>query len=288
VTIERLLALQLLNLPPMDVSLTDWRSIQLGFSAWRQVTASLLLLGTLSWSQSAGAATPDTAPPELIELLAQIDAAANRHDLEAVMAYYSSELTHSDGLTHDRLEQAVAALWQRYPNASYQTELTNWEATDNGFVIETRTTIAGREAITNHQLTLNAAIASRQRIEGQTIVEQTILGEQSRLTSGNRPPTVNVTLPATVSPGSEFTFDAVVQEPLGDRLLLGTALEESVSAEAYTSTPPIEFELLNAGGVFKVGQAPEAGDRWISAVLVRDDGLTVVTQRLGISPSSDR
>lgn len=287
-TIERLLALQLLNLPPMDVSLTAWRSIQLGFSAWRQVTASLLLLGTLSWSQSAGAATPDTAPPELIELLAQIDAAANRHDLEAVMAYYSSELTHSDGLTHDRLEQAVAALWQRYPNASYQTELTNWEATDNGFVIETRTTIAGREAITNHQLTLNAAIASRQRIEGQTIVEQTILGEQSRLTSGNRPPTVNVTLPATVSPGSEFTFDAVVQEPLGDRLLLGTALEESVSAEAYTSTPPIEFELLNAGGVFKVGQAPEAGDRWISAVLVRDDGLTVVTQRLGISPSSDR
>jgi len=272
----------------MDVSLTAWRSIQLGFSAWRQVTASLLLLGTLSWSQSAGAATPDTAPPELIELLAQIDAAANRHDLEAVMAYYSSELTHSDGLTHDRLEQAVAALWQRYPNASYQTELTNWEATDNGFVIETRTTIAGREAITNHQLTLNAAIASRQRIEGQTIVEQTILGEQSRLTSGNRPPTVNVTLPATVSPGSEFTFDAVVQEPLGDRLLLGTALEESVSAEAYTSTPPIEFELLNAGGVFKVGQAPEAGDRWISAVLVRDDGLTVVTQRLGISPSSDR
>ena len=287
-TIERLLALQLLNLPPMDVSLTAWRSIQLGFSAWRQVTASLLLLGTLSWSQSAGAATPDTAPPELIELLAQIDAAANRHDLEAVMAYYSSELTHSDGLTHDRLEQAVAALWQRYPNASYQTELTNWEATDNGFVIETRTTIAGREAITNHQLTLNAAIASRQRIEGQTIIEQTILGEQSRLTSGNRPPTVNVTLPATVSPGSEFTFDAVVQEPLGDRLLLGTALEESVSAEAYTSTPPIEFELLNAGGVFKVGQAPEAGDRWISAVLVRDDGLTVVTQRLGISPSSDR
>ena len=287
-TIERLLALQLLNLPPMDVSLTAWRSIQLGFSAWRQVTASLLLLGTLSWSQSAGAATPDTAPPELIELLAQIDAAANRHDLEAVMAYYSSELTHSDGLTHDRLEQAVAALWQRYPNASYQTELTNWEATDNGFVIEPRTTIAGREAITNHQLTLNAAIASRQRIEGQTIVEQTILGEQSRLTSGNRPPTVNVTLPATVSPGSEFTFDAVVQEPLGDRLLLGTALEESVSAEAYTSTPPIEFELLNAGGVFKVGQAPEAGDRWISAVLVRDDGLTVVTQRLGISPSSDR
>ena len=287
-TIERLLALQLLNLPPMDVSLTAWRSIQLGFSAWRQVTASLLLLGTLSWSQSAGAATPDTAPPELIELLAQIDAAANRHDLEAVMAYYSLELTHSDGLTHDRLEQAVAALWQRYPNASYQTELTNWEATDNGFVIETRTTIAGREAITNHQLTLNAAIASRQRIEGQTIVEQTILGEQSRLTSGNRPPTVNVTLPATVSPGSEFTFDAVVQEPLGDRLLLGTALEESVSAEAYTSTPPIEFELLNAGGVFKVGQAPEAGDRWISAVLVRDDGLTVVTQRLGISPSSDR
>lgn len=256
----------------MDVSLTVWRSIRL-------VGAAALMLA--SWSP-AQAATPDTAPPELTNLLGQIDAAANRHDVQAVMEFYSPNLTHSDGFTPASLEQALSALWQRYPNATYQTQLTNWEAIDNGFVIETRTTIAGTEAASDRQFAMNATIDSRQRIEGQAIVEQTILSEQSRLTSGENPPTVDVTLPATASLNSEFTFDAVVQEPLGDRLLLGSALEEPVSVEAYTTTPPIDFELLNSGGVFKVGTVTEPGDRWISTVIVRDDGLTAVTQRLRV------
>lgn len=278
--IERLLALQLLNLPSMDVSLTVWRSIRLGFSQMRLHWAiGFVLMGAIA---PANAATPDTAPPELTDLLGQIDAAANQHDLQAVMEFYSPNLTHSDGFTQDSLEAALSALWQRFPNAAYQTQLTNWEAIDNGYVIETRTTIAGIETATDRQFALLATIDSRQRIEGQAIVEQTILGEQSRLTSGDNPPTLNVTLPATATPDSQFTFDAVVQEPLGDRLLLGTALEEAVNVEAYMTTPAIDFELLSSGGLFKVGSVPEPGDRWISGIVVRDDGLTAVTQRLTV------
>lgn len=261
----------------MAVSLTVWRSIRL--SAW--LAASVVLLGTLGWGR-VQAATPDTAPPELTNLLTQIDAAANRRDVQAVMEFYSSNLAHSDGFTPASLEQALSSLWQRYPNVTYQTQLTNWEAIDNGYVIETRTTIAGTEIASERQFEMSATIDSRQRIEGQAIVEQTILSEQSQLTSGDNPPTVDVTLPPAASPNSEFTFDAVVREPLGDRLLLGTALEETVGVEAYTTTPPIDFELLNSGGVFKVGTAAEPGDRWISAVIVRNDGITAVTQRLRV------
>lgn len=275
------LALQLLNLPSMDVSLTAWRSIRLRL---RALAIGLVLLGAIG--QPAQAATPDTAPPELTNLLSQIDAAANQHDVQAVMEYYSPNLTHSDGLTQESLEQALSTLWQRFPNATYETQLTNWEAIDNGYVIETRTTIAGIETADDREFGMLATIDSRQRIEGQAIVEQTILSEQSRLTSGDNPPTLNVSLPATISPNSQFTFDAVVQEPLGDRLLLGTALEELVSLEAYTTTPPIDFELLSSGGLFKVGSIPEAGDRWISGIVVRDDGLTAVTQRLRVDEST--
>ncbi|NEQ27773.1 MAG: nuclear transport factor 2 family protein, partial [Microcoleus sp. SIO2G3] len=175
------------------------------------------------------------------------------------------------------------ALWQRFPNATYQTELTNWEAIDNGYVIETRTTIAGVEAASDRQFALLATIDSRQRIQGQAIVEQTILGEQSQLTSGENPPTLTVSLPTTIAPNTDFNFDAVVGEPLGDRLLLGTALEEPVSVEGYTTTPPIDFELLNSGGVFKVGNVSGAGDQWVSAIVVRDDGMTAVSQRLRVT-----
>ncbi|NJL22448.1 MAG: nuclear transport factor 2 family protein [Leptolyngbyaceae cyanobacterium SM1_3_5] len=249
---------------------------------WERCAIGLMLIGAIG--QSAQAAPPDTAPPDLTNWLSQMDAAANQRDLAAVLEFYSPNLTHSDGLTRDSLESALSNLWQRFPNATYQTRLTNWEAIDNGYLIETRTTIAGTET-GDREFALNATIDSRQRIEGQAIVEQTILAEQSRLTSGDNPPTIEVSLPATIRPNSQFTFDAVVQEPLGDRLLLGTALEETVSVEAYTTTPPIDFELLNSGGLFKVGTIPEAGDRWISAIVVRDDGITAVTQRLQVGES---
>ncbi|MBD2091363.1 nuclear transport factor 2 family protein [Microcoleus sp. FACHB-1515] len=265
----------------MDVSLSVWRSIRL--MPLRSMAVGLMLIGAIG--ESAKAATPDTAPPELTNLLSQIDAAANQRDVEAVLEFYSPNLTHSDGLTRDSLEAALSNLWQRFPDATYETQLTSWEAIDNGYVIETRTTMTGTETTDDREFALNATIDSRQRIEGQAIVEQTILAEQSRLTSGDNPPTIEVSLPGTIRPNTQFTFDAVVQEPLGDRLLLGTALEEPVSVEAYTTTPPIDFELLNSGGLFKVGTIPEAGDRWISAIVVRDDGITVATQRLQVQES---
>jgi hypothetical protein len=76
------------------------------------------------------AATPQTiaqtganAPAPLTKLLTEIDAAANRRDVKAVMAFYSPSFTHSDGLNSQSMEKALTQLWDRYPSLNYRTEI---------------------------------------------------------------------------------------------------------------------------------------------------------------------
>lgn len=253
-----------------------------------QPTKTALALFFLTLSLTAGwnrvqAQTPQNAPPQLTNLLAQIDAAANQHDVKAVMQFYSPRFTHSDGLTRLSLEQALTQLWQRYPQLKYQTQLQSWKAEGNALVATTVTNITGTQSASNRNMTLNSTIESRQRFEGQTIVRQDILAERSQLTAGTKPPTVNVNLPQQVKVGQQYNFDAVVQEPLGGDYLLGAALEEPVKVENYLNPTPVDLELLSSGGLFKVGRAPIRPDsRWVSAILIRGDGMTFVTQRLQI------
>jgi hypothetical protein len=220
----------------------------------------------------------------LTNTLTQIDAAANRHDIEAVMEFFDRSFTHSDGLTRDTLQQALRALWQRYPNLTYRTELTAWAQEGEVLVADTTTTIAGTESLNDREVTLNATIASRQRFQGQSLLEQDILNERSQMTIGDKPPTIEVSLPESVSVGRPFTFDAIVQEPIGDRLLLGAALEEPVNANSYSRSAAFDLELLATGGLFKVGRAPASpADRWLSAIVAQEDGITAVTQRLSVT-----
>jgi len=83
-------------------------------SSWLALFVLTLSL-TAVWNR-AQAATPQTAPPQLKNLLTQIDAAANQHDVKAVMQFYGENFSHSDGLS--RQEKALTQLWQRYPNLS--------------------------------------------------------------------------------------------------------------------------------------------------------------------------
>jgi ketosteroid isomerase-like protein len=222
------------------------------------------------------------APPELVSTLAEIDAAASQQDLSAVMNFYSPNFTNSDGLTRDSLQQALQAFWERYSDVTYTTELTDWQADGEALVAETTTTITGTQK-DNNSANLTATIASRQRFEGLKITEQEILSEENQLTQGQNPPTVEVILPQQVGTGQEFEFDVIVQEPLGDRLLLGAALEEPVQSSAYLNPTPVTLELLSSGGLFKLGSASAAPEtRWVSAILIRDDGITTIARRLQI------
>jgi hypothetical protein len=229
------------------------------------------------------AQTPANAPAPLTKLLTEIDAAANRRNVKAVMAFYSPSFTHSDGLNSQSMEKALTQLWARYPSLNYRTEIKSWTTEGSAIVAETVTTIAGTQKKDGRESSLKATIRSLQHFEGEKIVKQEILAEQTQLSSGENPPTIEVNLPEQVKVGEEYHFDAIVREPIGDDILIGTVLEEPITEKTFFNPSQVELELLNAGGIFKVGKAPATPEnRWVSAVLMRQGGIAMVSVRLRV------
>jgi hypothetical protein len=244
---------------------------------------AVLTLGYGFNPQLVRAESPETAPAELKATLTQIDTAATKQNLQGVLQYYSPNFANSDGLTRPTLEQALTQLWKRYPTLTYTTEITSWKKEGSGITAETSTRIVGTQKVSNREYKLDSTLRARQTFENQKIISQEILGERSQIKSGVNPPNVLLNLPEEVKQGQAFNFDAIVQEPIGNDLLLGTALEEPVKPDGYINPTTADLELLSSGGIFKVGRAPAIpGSRWLSAVLVRYDGITIVTQRLRV------
>ncbi len=253
---------------------------------WQAFLVALGLVTTVSSILHASrvqAEPPETAPAVLTTTLAAIDKAASSHNVQTVLGFYSSNFSHSDGLTRQTLQQALTQLWKRYPNLTYRTELKAWNPKGSGFTAETITHVTGAQMVGDRELKIDSTLQATQQFENAKIVRQDILAERSQITSGAKPPTVQLNLPAQVNAGQTFSFDAVVQEPLGNDLLLGAAVEEPVKADGFVNPTTVDLNLLSAGGIFKVGRAPLTADsRWISAVLVRQDGMTMITQRLRV------
>lgn len=251
---------------------------------WQSV--SVLTMGiTLSCLAplTVRAASPDSAPAALVQTLDQIEVASNQRDLEAVINFYSPNFTNTDGFNRSTLESTLSQFWQQYSGLTYRIELQSWEATTTGFVAETITYIQGTLARPERNLTLEAVVRSRQHFENGQIVSQEILSERNSLSGGDNPPTMTVLLPEQVRPRQPYSFDAIVQEPLGDSYLLGAALEEGTTADDFLTARPLNFELLSAGGLFKVGDGSGSDDsRWVSAIVVREDGMVIVTRRLRV------
>ncbi|MEH1887919.1 MAG: nuclear transport factor 2 family protein [Nostoc sp.] len=265
---------------------------QLRFPANIWLVSFLLTLGlTSGWERTQAmtpqqlvqATTAQNAPADLKNLLTQVDAAASRGDVKGVLQYYSPNFTHGDGLNRQTLEKSLISLWQRYPKLQYSTKLLSSKSEGNGIIAETETKITGLPSGNSNNLALNATIKSRQRIAGGKIIRQDILAERTLLTSGSKPPQIDIKLPQQVLVGQKYNFDAIIQEPLGDDFLLGTALEESIQPEKFLNPTPVDLELLTSGGLFKTGQAPSTpGSQWVSAVILRGNGMTMVTQRLQV------
>ncbi|MEG4147615.1 nuclear transport factor 2 family protein [Microcoleus sp. Pol12B5] len=275
------------------------RAIVFGFNCGQSIAPMLLCLtvasagvlhpsaaraiGTIAATPQTIAQTPANAPAPLTKVLTEIDAAANRRDVKAVMAFYSPNFTHSDGLNSQSMAKALTQLWERYPSLNYRTEIKSWKTEGSAIIAETITTIAGTQKKDGRELTLKATIRSQQRFEGEKIVSQEILAEQTQLTSGQSPPTIQVNLPEQVKVGEEYHFDAIVREPIGDDILIGTVLEEPITEKTFFNPSEVELELLNSGGIFKVGKAPATPqNRWVSAVLMRQGGIATVSVRLRV------
>jgi hypothetical protein len=261
---------------------------QLGDRARASLLASALSLvalgSSLLESTPVRAQTPEAAPSELEQILDGVDAAASSQDMDALMQFYDRDFTHADGLDRRDFKRAISQLWERYPNLRYDTELESWQRDNGAIVAETATQISGSEMVDDRQMQLTSTLRSRQRYEDGKIVSQEILSEDTRITSGENPPTVDVNLPKRVRIGRDYHFDAIVQEPLGEDILLGAALDEQVKPENYFNSSELELELLESvGGLFKVGEAPFVErEYWISGVLIRADGLAIVTRRLHV------
>ncbi|MEO1208707.1 MAG: nuclear transport factor 2 family protein [Cyanobacteria bacterium J06638_20] len=241
------------------------------------------LVGSLTGSLVANAAPPETAPPALVTAIAEIEAAANAQDMERVMALHSSSFENSDGFSREQYQETLNQLWTQYTTLTYDIDLIAWEAVGDAVVAETVTTVQGQQQRAGRILALTAEVRSRQRYEDGLIVFQEILTEESRLQSGITPPSVDINLPESVALGDRFAFDAIVLEPLGDRLLLGHALNEGVTPTDFLVPRPIPLQDLATGGLFKIGTASAQPDqRWISSVLIREDGLVIDTRRLRI------
>ncbi|ERN43119.1 hypothetical protein KR51_00000070 [Rubidibacter lacunae KORDI 51-2] len=242
------------------------------------LTCSLVLL-----SPSIRAESPASAPDSLQQLLIDMERAASSQDLQSVMEHYSPDFTNSDGLDFTSLSLGLTQLWEEYDSIDYTIELQSWDRNGTDLIAETLTRVTGVRRVGARDIRLSAEIVSRQRLSGDRIVEQEILSERSQILTGANPPQVSVKLPDAVATGEMFDFDVVVDEPLGDDVLLGAVLEERVTNLTQLSDSALDIDVLPAGGIFQIGTAPdEPGDEWLSAVLIRSDGITVVTQRLRI------
>ncbi|MEA5511553.1 nuclear transport factor 2 family protein [Crocosphaera sp. UHCC 0190] len=231
------------------------------------------------------AESPDKAPIELKSLITQIDAAANRQDMERIKSLYSDQYVTADGLMLGEFSQGLQKLWKDYPNLEYKTELLSWEKDGKGWVVETVTMVTGTSEKNARKVQLEAKIKSRQTFQDDKLIRQEILSEETKLTSGEHPPKVMVNVPETVKLGEAFDFDVIVDEPLTDELLAGMAMAEKIDSDRYLEPSKMELELLQSGGLFKrVPAEDKAQNRWLSAILVRSDGIVLITRRVRVIP----
>jgi hypothetical protein len=253
--------------------------------SWYRLAITTLAIGCqqavmLSAQADVVAVTP---PAALKTLLSNIDSAANGRKLPELSRYYSSNFTTSDGLTKTLWQQSLTQLWQSYSNLNYTTTLDGWQRQGNSYTLNTTTKIAGTQNINGRVSNLQSTIQARQKIVGGQIVKQDILQERTQVSSGAKPPTIELTLPDRIEPNAEYNLDAIVAEPLGEDVLMGATVEQPVSAQSYAQPANFKLELLTAGGLFKIARAPgKSGDYWLSTVFIRPAGMTTLTQRIHI------
>jgi hypothetical protein len=289
---------------PLDVNQMTGRIVIIA----RLWTLSIAVFLALTISETASAVVASPSQP----LVSALDTALNSKNLAAISDLLTSDYAHEDGYTRQTLPQVLQSLWKQYPNLTYKTEILRSEMNAGNETIETLTTINGRRSNPAGQVwKITGMIRSQQTVQSNRIRSQSILSEQTRISIGEKPPTVIVNLPDTVTVGKPFKYEAIVQEPMDDDLFMGTVFDNPVSptlsnsfqlqipslAELITGRVQnrkpkpddakdpksiVKLSRLRSGGFFKLGTAATTPEtRWISAVLARHDGgITIATHRL--------
>jgi hypothetical protein len=247
-------------------------SLFMSIRSWYKLALSALVVGCQQAAIFPALADSSilTAPTGLKTMLTKIDAAANQRRLPELLRYYSPNFTTSDGLNRTGWQQSLGQFWQNYSNLNYATTLESWQG-------------GGIQNINGRVLNLQSTIKSSQKIVGGQIIQQQVLQERTQVSSGIKPPTIELNLPDKLQTNAEYSLDAIVTEPLGEDVLMGTTIEQPVSAQSYGQPANYKLELLSAGGLFKIARAPgKSGDYWFSTVFIRPAGMTTLTQRVRV------
>ena len=227
----------------------------------------------------ASAAQP---PAAVLELVGRVDRAANAKQISGLSENFAPGYA-VDGMSLSEWQNSVGTFWQRYPSLRYSTRIDSWKPEGNGGMLETLTQIEGSDLQNGKPVKLSAQIQSRQRIANGKIAQQEIISEKIVATSGTKPPTVDLRVPDKVRTNADYSIEAIVQEPLGDDVMMGMVTERAVSGSAYNKPDALNLELLSTGGLFKDTKAPgKSGDYWLSVTFVRPDGMTSVTRRIHV------
>jgi hypothetical protein len=230
-------------------------------------------------------------PEALKELLDRQISAANTQDLEAVMATYHPEFQHGDNLSLVQMEEAIADLWRKHENLEYEVAIKSWDDRGPDLVATLVTEVDGRQRSDRGSFRMNGLQEVRnyyrpdpENPEELLLLKQEIIRESYTLTSGDAPPTVTMKLPDIVQTGSTYDLEAIVEEPLRDNVVLGTVIEEPITAARYTQDSSYPLEPLQAGGLFRTADAPsQPGKEWISVMLVSQGGITLESRRITIT-----
>lgn len=249
----------------------------------------VLLAGQVASAQSPiprprpNASTPVTVPDGIRETLKSLDQAASQENLPGVLQYYSLDFTDGDGLNRESLGTVLSNFWTRYENLSYTTSILAATQTPEGWILETKLLLEGTEVSEDRSLHLQSEIRARQTWANNQLLRQETLAEHNTITSGSTPPTLSIRLPETVKVNERFNFDVIIEEPVKEDLVLGAIVDEPITLNGYLNPTIADFQPLVSGGIFKIGKAPAVPDnRWISAIVIRKGGMTLVTQRLRI------
>lgn len=228
-------------------------------------------------------AQSNNIPKELLEIVTKIDLAANNRDLKLIEKNISPQFTNQDGLTYDTFTSSLEQLWSKYKDLKYTTKIESWSQDKDQLVATTITNIQGSYEINGKKFMLNSDIKAEQYFVNNQLIKQKILSEKNEITSGENPPSVRINLPEKARPGQEFDFDVILQDPIGADIILGAALEEKIDPSLYLKPSSLELDALSAGGIFKRVKLPlTEEDHWYSVILIRTDGMRMITQRVNI------
>ncbi len=227
-------------------------------------------------------ASTGTTPDSLFQTLA---GAASQKQLASVLSCYSESFRSQDGLDRQGVGNTLESLWQLYPQVQFTSQVLSSQVKDGRTIAEVETRISGTGQRDGRSLRLEGRQVSRYTLEQNQIVAETVLNEESRQTTGAKPPQLTVQLPERVLTGQQFSFDAIVEDPLGDDFLLGSISSTPVTKAGYLQPQVnLRLEALQAGGLFKQARAPQKpGQFWMTALVVRKDGMITVARRLTIA-----